>query len=190
MNINIEEVVSLYDQEQTIADTARKYCEKHGIEYTDSLRRKFSNILNKANVVSDTSTNQGQYRNKIESPIVERTIFTAVDPEGKMMNIETYCEHYGLDYSKVKSFKLISHSGTPFYNIVFFEESLEPVIDESEMKDIKDILEIKSNPFYTKIVNHKNDIILVSDFTSLTLRQILLNNSEEGRLKNEEFNIN
>ena len=123
MNINIEEIISLYDQEQTIADTARKYCEKHGIEYTDSLRRKFSNILNKANVVSDTSTNQGQYRNKIENPVVERTIFTAVDSEGKMMNIETYCEHYGLDYSKVKSFKLISHSGTPFYNIVFFEDS-------------------------------------------------------------------
>lgn len=136
MNINIEEVVSLYDQEQTIADTARKYCEKHGIEYSDSIRRKFSNILNKANVVSDTSTNQGQYKNKIENPVVERTIFTAVDPEGKMMNIETYCEHYGLDYSKVKSFKLISHSGTPFYNIVFFEESLEPVIDEQEMKDL------------------------------------------------------
>lgn len=136
MNINIEEIISLYDQEQTIADTARKYCEKHGIEYSDSIRRKFSNILNKANVVSDTSTEQGQYRNKIESPVVERTIFTAVDSEGKMMNIETYCEHYGLDYSKVKSFKLISHSGTPFYNIVFFEESLEPIIDESEMKDL------------------------------------------------------
>lgn len=136
MNINIEEIISLYDQEQTIADTARKYCEKHGIEYTDSLRRKFSNILNKANVVSDTSTEQGQYKNKTENALVERTIFTAVDSEGKMMNIETYCEHYGLDYSKVKSFKLISHSGTPFYNIVFFEESLEPVIDEQEMKDL------------------------------------------------------
>ena len=165
MNINISEVITLYDQEQTIADTARKYCEKYEIEYTDSIRRKFSNILNKANVTSDTATFQTGYKSKVSSePTVVKTIFTAVDAEGKMMNIETYCEYYGLDYTKVKSFKLISHSGTPFYNIVFFEESLEPVIDESEMKDLieKGIEGIKRNTEYVERKS-KTGVIKIAD---------------------------
>ena len=134
MNINLEELISIYEQESTIAETARHYCRKNNIEYTDSIRRKFSNILNKANVIVDSDTKDNNYKTKMASK--ERVIFTALDSDGKMMSIEKYCEFYGLEYNKVKSYKLISHSGTPFYNIVFFEESFEPIVNEQEIKDL------------------------------------------------------
>lgn len=134
MNINIDELALLYEKEQTIAATARKYCENNNIEYTDSVRRKFSTILNKNNVINDTDTSDNNYRNTIEKS--ERVVFTALDENNKLMNIESYCSYYGLDYDKVKSYKLISHSGTPFYNIVFFEESFEPKITNEELKEL------------------------------------------------------
>jgi hypothetical protein len=52
-------------------------------------------------------------------------IFTAVASDGKIMNIETYCKFWGLDFDKVRSFKLVSHTGTPFYNIAFYETEIE-----------------------------------------------------------------
>ena len=119
MDINLEELSSIYEQEKTIADAARKYCSENNIEYSDSIRRKCHAILNKNNVIKDNDTKDNNYKTKVVGQ--ERVIFTALDSDGKMMSIEKYCEFYGLEYNKVKSYKLISHSGTPFYNIVFFE---------------------------------------------------------------------
>jgi hypothetical protein len=133
MDININELLSIYDNENTISETARKYCEKHGIEYNDSLRRRFSKILNRNSVINDTSDNS--YKTSIEER-EERSIFSALDNEGKLMNIQKYCDYYGLDFEKVKNYKLISHSGTPFYNIVFYEEILQPSIDEETLKNL------------------------------------------------------
>ena len=46
--------------------------------------------------------------------------FTAIGDNGLLMNIEDYCTHYGLDHTKIRSYKLISHTAIPFYNIVFY----------------------------------------------------------------------
>lgn len=53
----------------------------------------------------------------------KKMIFTAIGNDSKIMNIETYCKHYGLDFDKVRSFKLVSHTGIPFYNIAFYENT-------------------------------------------------------------------
>ena len=47
MTINIEQILEIYNNEQTITNTAKKYCEIHNIQYSDSIRRSFSNIINK-----------------------------------------------------------------------------------------------------------------------------------------------
>ena len=49
-----------------------------------------------------------------------------------MMDIDTYCSHYGLPREDVSSYKLISHTGTPYYNIVFKENSIAEEIDIEE----------------------------------------------------------
>jgi nitrite reductase/ring-hydroxylating ferredoxin subunit len=58
--------------------------------------------------------------------------FNAISNEGKLLNIKDYCTHYGLDYSKISSYKLISHSATPFYNIVF-KELQEAKVEEIDI---------------------------------------------------------
>lgn len=46
-------------------------------------------------------------------------ILSAWDSEGGIMDIDRYCDHYKLPRNDIHSYKLVSHTGTPFYNIVF-----------------------------------------------------------------------
>jgi hypothetical protein len=65
---------------------------------------------------------------------------------GLMMDIDAYCKHYALPRKDVKSYKLVSHTGTPYYNIVFneqldegFEKDFDSIIDEAVAKHIRPI---------------------------------------------------
>ena len=53
---------------------------------------------------------------------------------GLMMDIDEYCKHYKLPRKDIKSYKLVSHTGTPYYNILFKENH------EIETEDIEVIL--------------------------------------------------
>lgn len=76
----------------------------------------------------------------------KKTIFTAIGIDGKIMNIETYCKFWGLDFDKVRSFKLVSHTGIPFYNIAFYENDVE----ENKEIDFTNIFKGKIEPIYIK----------------------------------------
>ena len=54
---------------------------------------------------------------KKENPFV----LSAWNKKGYMMSIDEYCTHYSLPRKSIKSYKLVSHTGTPFYNILFKE---------------------------------------------------------------------
>ena len=49
----------------------------------------------------------------------EPLVLSAWSDKGKMMSIDEYCEHYKLPRTDISSYKLVSHTGTPYYNIVF-----------------------------------------------------------------------
>jgi hypothetical protein len=168
--MDIEKLQQIYEAEETIAAAARKYAESEGILYDDTFRRRCSKILNKVGAVegrvdddmeNDTKSDSINYSNdKQKSP----KGFTAIADDGSLMNIEQYCTYYGLDVNKVRSYKLITHSGVPFMNCVFFEEVLEPVVTEQELKDL--ILEgfknIKYSPV-TKSNSNKVGIVKIAD---------------------------
>jgi len=48
---------------------------------------------------------------------------------GQMMDIDKYCSHYSLPRIDIHSYKLVSHTGTPYYNIAFKENILESGVD-------------------------------------------------------------
>lgn len=54
---------------------------------------------------------------------------------GKMMDIDTYCEEYSLPRKDITSYKLISHTGTPYYNIVF-KENQEVNVSEFDFEGV------------------------------------------------------
>lgn len=180
MNINISELLSIYDNESTISETARKYCEKHNIEYNDSVRRRFSKILNKNSTINDTSENS--YKTAQDEK-EERSVFSAIDNEGKLMNIQKYCEYYGLDFEKVKNYKLISHSGTPFYNIVFYEEVIESSIDEETLKNlIEEGLQGISREINISPTEGKTGVVKIAD--------LHLGAYVDNLIKTKDFSIN
>lgn len=63
-------------------------------------------------------------------------VLSAWSPELKMMSIDEYCKYYNIPRADVSSYKLITHTGTPYYNIVFRENDLE----EIDLQGIRDIL--------------------------------------------------
>jgi hypothetical protein len=47
-----------------------------------------------------------------------------LDEQGKLLPIEEYCEVYGLPLDEVVRYKVVTHTGTPFYNIEFKPHTL------------------------------------------------------------------
>lgn len=86
--------------------------------------RKFNDI----EVISETIPNDYNQQKNF--------ILSAWGSDGKMMDIDKYCEYYNLPKENITSYKLVSHTGTPFYNIVFKEKVIEDSIDIEAIKDI------------------------------------------------------
>ena len=148
MEYNRRQILDLYENEKNKTYVAQEYCNLNNIEYSDSKRRAVSKIINSEDLDEDlvnvTKTDSNNYSNDIQK--VQKG-FTAIGEDGQLMNIETYCEHYGLDASKIRSYKLISHSGQPFFNIVFFSaEEISTIDVDKHLEEIipKYILPIKS----------------------------------------------
>ncbi len=98
-------------------------------------------------ITIDTSTETNQYEDNKKS----WKGFNAVAEDGSMMSIEDYCTHYGLDKEKVRSYKLVTHTAIPFYNIAFYETIIEPKVSTEEIKNIieKELSSIKLNNIVT-----------------------------------------
>lgn len=150
--MDIKKLIDLYDKQNTIADTAREYCKLFQIEYSDSFRRKVSKILSRNGLTNDNTTESNDYKNLVEEKSLTKTM-NAFDENGKLMNIDQYCEYYGLDRESVRSYKLVSHTGVPYFNIVFNDVQEESTITEEEFKEtLKEFLE--SSP---KFENKQSD---------------------------------
>ena len=64
-------------------------------------------------------------------------VLSAWSDKGRMMDIDEYCEVYNLPRVDIHSYKLISHTGTPYYNIQFKDRiSFIDQIDYSFIDDI------------------------------------------------------
>jgi hypothetical protein len=122
-DFNIDKALGYYLQEQNITDACKRHCLELGIEYSEKYRNRLSRYLRlekpiDLNIDNASVTESNNYLNDKEKI---HNGFNAIGDDNQLMNIESYCKHYGLDVSKIRSYKLISHSGIPFYNIVFYK---------------------------------------------------------------------
>lgn len=137
MDYKKDEILNLYTEEKNKTYVAQNYCKLNGLEYSDSIRRSISKIINSSGAVDEDLENGVKsdsinYSNDKEKP---QRGFTAIADDGSLLNIGQYCKHYGLDVNKIRSYKLISHSGIPFYNVVFYTAEEEAVSNVSEHLD-------------------------------------------------------
>ena len=103
-------------QGHSITEAVKNLCAFRGIEYSDNLRRRFSERLAKTGItkpledlVEDTVTETNQYE--------VSTVLSARKPNGQIMTIQEYCDTYNIPREEVRSYKLVTHTGIPFYNI-------------------------------------------------------------------------
>ena len=68
--------------------------------------------------------------------------------DGTMMSIEEYCKRYKIPIDDITSYKLVSHTGVPYYNIVGKPQILKEIDLESIIKKhTKDIKPYKQKPY-------------------------------------------
>tara|TARA_R110000772_G_scaffold80993_3_gene172429 strand:+ start:21785 stop:23056 length:1272 start_codon:yes stop_codon:yes gene_type:complete len=119
-------------------------------------RRNLSTLKNE--VKSETKAND--YESK---PFV----LSAFSDDGKMMGIDDYCRAYNLIRKDISSWKLITHTGTPYYNIVFKEnkEDLSSIIDIDFIEEIakKHIKPVELKQQFTFIDSSQIDRIVYTD---------------------------
>ncbi len=157
MEINKERLQFLYEQQENITSAAKEYAKENNIEFNDSFRRRCSKAINKvvdSDLENSVKTDSNNYQNDKEKP---QRGFTAIGEDGQLMNIESYCKFYNLDVNKIRSYKLISHSGIPFYNVVFYTAEEESVINVD--KHLEEIIEkyIRPVKILTDVEKPKNE---------------------------------
>lgn len=151
MEINKQELQTIYLEQENITHSAKIYAEKHGIEFTDSFRRKCSKYLNNMGAVSndldnETTTETNQYKSELS---VMPSAWCA--EKNRFYTIEEFCDVYGLDKNSVKSSKLVSHNASHMtYNIAFFNEEEEAILDVD--KHLDEVIQKYIQPIPSNVV--------------------------------------
>lgn len=125
-----ERVLSLVSEGLSITAASREACREYSYPYDDAVRRHFSNQINKANETTEniTYTDTNQYGTD--------TQLSARKSDGTLMNIEEYCRFYGIPFEQARTYKLVTHTGQPFYNIASNVLSQESYVSEDELKSL------------------------------------------------------
>lgn len=131
INVNrVSELMNLYEK---VVDIAKDYAKAEGVEYTENLRKSINRHVNKL----DKSVTQETIGYEVQK------VLTASKDDGTLMSITEFCETYGIPYDDVKSYKLITHTGRPTYNIASKTSEIESVLDvDSLVNKFKDIVNI------------------------------------------------
>ena len=121
-----ERVSSLVSEGLSITAASKAACQDYGVEYSDSVRRYFSNHIN--SLENETVTDTNQYTTEVS--------LSAQKPDGTIMSIDEYCEFYGIPFEQARTYKLVTHTGTPYYNIASNVLSQETYVSEQELKSL------------------------------------------------------
>ena len=107
-------------------------------------------------------------------------VLTAFDDNGKLMDIDQYCSYYNIPREQVRSFKLVTHTGLPYYNIAsgnVEDEDLGLTIDE-----VKELL--KQDISYTPIKRKSEGRIIV-----VSLADLHIGSYVDNLVKTKSFSI-
>ena len=91
-------------------------------------------------------------------------VLSAWGSDGKMMDIDKYCNHYNLPRNTISSYKLVSHTGTPYYNVVFKESILDNEINDINFDEIAKKYINKIDVVYEEVsATHDFDVTTYTD---------------------------
>lgn len=135
MEYKKQQILDLYEKEKNKTYLAKEYCRLNGLEYSDSIRKNISNIINSSvdvDLENETVTETNQYKPEVVSNMPSAW---CADKK-RFYTIEEFCDVYGLDKNTVKSSKLVSHNQSHMtYNIAFFSDDEEAILDVDKHLD-------------------------------------------------------
>jgi hypothetical protein len=132
----IREIYDQHDGKISLRAIARKIQDENEeyIGHTNSFRAYITRLL-RSNPEHQAIT-PDEVKNKVASSSSTKDynkpkfVLSAWDKKSEtMMDIDKYCENYGLPRKDITSYKLVSHTGTPYYNVVFKENLVEEVMN-------------------------------------------------------------
>ena len=184
-----ERVLELHRAGEKSATAIAKQIVKEGLTNTTmrSVRSNVRNWIAKVDISIES-----------EEKVADRPfVLSAWNDSGYMMDIDQYCEHYALPKSDIRKYKLVSHTGTPFYNIEFTEK-IDVEGSDIDYDTIKSVIsrEMKDRYVYKNVhskINHEavlkwadlhfgahiRNLILTKDYDSKILEKGLLRSVAE-----------
>jgi hypothetical protein len=115
--------------------------------------KTFLQMVDKDEAFTATITNNYQREGDVISAFVGE----------RVLNIDEYCEFYGFDRNTVKSWKLVTHTGTPYYNIAFYEQSERPLTEDFIEAVIKKHIERPKVEFQEFKIEYDFDMLTITD---------------------------
>ena len=107
-------------------DAAKQACKSFGIEYSDSSRKILSSKLSRKKPDFNSETSQYDVTSTM----------SAMKKDGSLMDIDEYCSFYKIPREHARSYKLVTHTGTPYYNIASNVIDDVPYVNEEEVKKL------------------------------------------------------
>ena len=161
MELNKERLREIFEQEQSKTNAAKAYCEEMGIEYTESFRKKANAAIlsteRSNDLENETTTETNQY---VKESMLSNMPSAWSSDKNRFYTIEEYCDTYGLDKTKVKSSKLVSHNASHMvYNIAFFNEDEEAILDVD--KHLEEVIQKYITPLNSEV---KDECIRYTDY--------------------------
>lgn len=180
----ILEIYSNLSPETSLIKKSKQIAKELNIEWTDVFRRSVNKWVNKENKTdpnfdNETTTETNQY--------YKTTQLSALKVDGKVMTIDEYCMFYGIPREHVKSYKLVSHTSIPYYNIASTNiDENEELFGEDFVESLIDKLS-KHSPDYTTFIrqlNGEDNNLMVIDCADIHISKLSLA-YETG----EEYNV-
>ena len=119
-----------------------------------ALRQRISSAISDPSSVKGTRPSKAKTNKKSKKDEPAPFVLSAWDPQtDRMMDIDRYCEFYGLPREKIINYRLVSHTGTPFYNISFKEIVVDTTAD---LTAIREILENELEKTFVPVLNNSD----------------------------------
>lgn len=186
------EIYSSLTANQNHTAKSKQVAEQLGVEYTDTFRRTMLKWILKADLTSNDQFENSDSNFENES-ITETNQYSkiprlsALKPDNGLMTIDEYCLFYSIPREQVKSFKLVSHTSIPYYNIasVNVDEGVEELLTKDFIEELVSRLNLHAPEYKTfERVKLPENNLLIIDCADIHINKLSLA-YETG----EEYNI-
>lgn len=138
MELDKYELQALYDQEQNFTRIARRYCQLKGVEYTDNIRRRVSNLLRKD--MSPFETSESEER-PVEEKHTAKVLLFDIETSPLTAHIWSKWQNGVQDDAILEDWCILCFSAKWLFNedVIAFRLTEEELINRDDSRIVKEL---------------------------------------------------